>query len=120
MCVPRAAKELTPEQRKKALGYLMFLKRKRTGKVKARGCADGRPQHEYTSKAESTAPTVTTEAVLLTAVIDALERRDVATVDLPGFFMQTNMEDEEEEVFFWVRIDHQPVPGSEAGGSELD
>ena len=27
-----------------ALTYLIFLKRKRTGKVKARGCADGRPQ----------------------------------------------------------------------------
>ena len=30
-----------------ALGYLMFLKRKRSGKIKARGCADGRPQGEY-------------------------------------------------------------------------
>ena len=27
-----------------ALSYLMFLKRKRTSKVKARGCVDGRPQ----------------------------------------------------------------------------
>jgi hypothetical protein len=27
-----------------ALSYLMFLKRKRDGTVKARGCADGRPQ----------------------------------------------------------------------------
>ena len=26
-----------------ALAYLMFLKRKRTGKIKARGCANGRP-----------------------------------------------------------------------------
>ena len=27
-----------------SLAYLMFLKRKRSGKIKARGCADGRPQ----------------------------------------------------------------------------
>jgi hypothetical protein len=29
-----------------ALNYLMFLKPKRCDKVKARGCADGRPQKE--------------------------------------------------------------------------
>jgi hypothetical protein len=33
-----------------SLGYLMFLKRKRCGKIKARGCADGRPQREYITK----------------------------------------------------------------------
>jgi hypothetical protein len=38
--------------RYEALNYLMFLKRKRCGKVKARGCADGRPQREYISKDE--------------------------------------------------------------------
>jgi hypothetical protein len=41
-----------------ALNYLMFLKRKRCGKVKARGCAGGRPQREYISKDESSSPTV--------------------------------------------------------------
>jgi hypothetical protein len=35
-------KDLTPDQRRDALGYLMFLKRKRWGKVKGRGCADVR------------------------------------------------------------------------------
>ena len=37
-------KNLTWDIRKQALGYLMFLKRKRSGKMKGRGCADGRPQ----------------------------------------------------------------------------
>ena len=32
---------LTPEQRKEALAYLMFLKRKCYGKTKGCGCADG-------------------------------------------------------------------------------
>ena len=35
------AKPLSPTQKREALGYLMFLKRKRNGKNKARGCADG-------------------------------------------------------------------------------
>jgi hypothetical protein len=32
-------------------------------------------------------PTVTTEAVFLTAAIDALESREVAIVDIPSVFM---------------------------------
>ena len=32
-----------------------------------------------------------TEALMLTCVIDAMERRDVATVDIPGAFVQTDM-----------------------------
>ena len=39
--------EITPEIRKKALGYPMFLKMKTNGEIKARGCADGRPQRIY-------------------------------------------------------------------------
>ena len=38
------AKPLTTTRKQEVLGYLMFLKRKRNGKIKARGCADGRPQ----------------------------------------------------------------------------
>lgn len=30
----------------------MFIKRKRCGKMKVRGCADGRPQHDYIMKEE--------------------------------------------------------------------
>ena len=71
----------------------MFLKRKRCGKVKGRGCADGRKQRSYTAKEDATSPTVTTAAVFLTAVIDALEERDVATADIPGAFMQADMDE---------------------------
>jgi hypothetical protein len=90
---PKLTKELTPEQRQEALAYLMFLKRKRSGKIKGRGCADGRKQRAWTDKEESTSPTISTEAVFLTAVIDALENRDVAIVDVPGAFMQADMDE---------------------------
>ena len=43
-----------------ALSYLMFLKRKRTGDVKVRGCAKSKPQRECISKEESSSPTVFT------------------------------------------------------------
>jgi hypothetical protein len=35
---------------------------------------------------------VSTEAVFITAVIDALENREVAEVDVPGAFMQEDMD----------------------------
>ena len=71
----------------------MFLKRKRCGKVKARGCADGRKQRKYTAKESSTSPTVSSEAVFLTAMMDAMEKCNVAVVDIPGAFMQADMDE---------------------------
>ena len=44
------AKELTREQKRAALRYLMFLKQKRCGKIKGRGCADRRKQKLYKTK----------------------------------------------------------------------
>ena len=84
---------LTPEQRKEALAYLMFLKRKRCGKIKGRGCADGRKQRAYITKEDSTAPTASMEAVFLTAVIDAMEGRNVVVLDVPGAFMQAKIDE---------------------------
>jgi hypothetical protein len=71
--VARKPDELTASQREEALAYLMFLKCKRCGKVKGRGCADGRKQQSYTSKYDATSPTVATEAMFLSALIDAME-----------------------------------------------
>ena len=91
--LPVQRESLTLEQRKEALAYLVFLKRKRCGKVKGRGCADGRKQRAYIAKEEATAPTVSTEAVFLTAIIDALENREVAVLDVPGAFMQVDIDE---------------------------
>ena len=71
----------------------MFLKQKRNGTIKGRGCADGRKQRQYTTKEEASSPTVAIESVMLSCVLGALEERDVATVDIPGAFMQADMDD---------------------------
>ena len=84
---------LTTEQRREALAYLMFLKHKRCGKIKGRGCADGCKQRAYITKEDSTAPTVSTEAVFLTAVIDAMEGWNVVVLDVPGAFMQAEIDE---------------------------
>jgi hypothetical protein len=83
---------LSHETKYNALPYLMFLKQKRTGKIKGRGCADGRKQRETMSKEEVSSPTVAIESVMISCTIDAHEERDVATVDIPGAFMQADME----------------------------
>ena len=90
---PRDASTLSPMQKKNALGYLMFLKQKRTGQIEGRGCADRCKQHLHTPKDDASSPRVATESVLLSCVIDAKERRDVATVHIPGAFMQGNQEE---------------------------
>ena len=66
----------------------MFLKRKRSGKMKGRGCADGRPQQEYITKEESSSPTVSLYALMGSCVMDALDGRKVLTVDIPSAFLQ--------------------------------
>jgi hypothetical protein len=90
---PVHSRELTPEEQREALAYLMFLKWKRCGKVKGRGCAGGCKQRRYPDQADAASPTVATEVVFLTAIIDALENRDVAVVNIPGAFMQVNLDD---------------------------
>ena len=88
------ADSLTQEQNNEALKLLMFLKHKRDDSVKGRGCADGRRQRDIYDKEEATSPTVALESVLLTSVIDAHKGRDVAVVDIPGAFLQTDLDDD--------------------------
>jgi hypothetical protein len=71
----------------------MFLKEKRCGKIKARGCADGRKQQLYKSKEETSSPTVSSEALFLTSAINAQERRQVMTIDIPGAFMHADIDE---------------------------
>jgi hypothetical protein len=108
---PMLAASLSSEEKQGALPYLMFLKKKRSGIIKGRGCADGRKQRVYTTKEEASSPTVSIESVFLSCAIDAAEGRDVGTVDLPGAFMQADMDDtvymklEGKMVELLVRID---------------
>lgn len=90
---PKMAHMLTREEKSRALHYLMFLKRKRCGMIKARGCADGRKQRIYKSKQETSAPTVAVESLMLSCTIDAYENRHVATADVPGAFMQADIDE---------------------------
>jgi hypothetical protein len=67
----------------------MFIGQKRTGETKAKMVAGGNTQRGHVTKEESSSPTVSTEAVPLTSIVDANEGRDVAVIDIPNAFIQT-------------------------------
>ena len=57
----------------------MFLKEKRDSTIKATGCTEGRSQSEYTTKAETSSPTVYLEAMMMSYAImvnhESMKRR---------------------------------------------
>ena len=90
---PMAIADLTPDEHRKAVEALMFLTEKRDGTIKGRMVYNGKPTREWLSREDSASPTASLESILITAVIDAHENRDVMTADVPNAFIQTFMPD---------------------------
>ena len=93
--------ESLSQQEKKIIDSLIFLVEKRDGSIKSRLCANGSKQRNWLTKEDSSSPMVTMESILLQAVIDAYECRDVFTADIPNAFIQT--EQEGEHVYMKIR-----------------
>ena len=75
------------------LNTLTFIKKKRCGRIKARTCADGRPQRNLFQKWEASSPTIRTKSVLFTSMLDAYEGRAVGVYDIPGAFLHAKQTD---------------------------
>eukprot|EP00804_Cyclotella_cryptica_P006122 CCRYP_010732-RA/>CCRYP_010732-RA protein AED:0.20 eAED:0.22 QI:0/0/0/1/1/1/2/0/901 len=91
---PMHAHELTREQRLQALSSLMFLTQKRDGQIKGRACANGSKQRGYIDKELATSPTVLTDSLMITATIDAVDLRDIVTLDIPGVFLHADLDED--------------------------
>ena len=52
---------------------------------------DGSKTRDWVSREEAASPTAAMESILLTSVIDAKERRDIMTADIPNAFIQAHM-----------------------------
>ena len=89
--IPVDPRKLSSKTKAAALKYLIFLKMKQYGKVKGRGCDGGRYQQEYVHKDDSSSPTVATESLMISCVIDDMRQHTSATVDIPGDFLQADM-----------------------------
>ena len=94
--------QLTQLEKDKAMNSLIFLTEKKDRTIKARACANGSSQKPYIDKHNATSPTVTTEALLTTAVIDAKQNRDVVTLDIPNAFVQTPVPPSNEKVIMKI------------------
>ena len=99
---PRDPATLTEEQKQKAQVALMYLTEKRDGSIKGRMVYNGKPTREYLGKEDSKSPTASLEGIMLTAVVDAHEGRDVMSADVPNAFVQTDMPVDSEPVFMKI------------------
>jgi Reverse transcriptase (RNA-dependent DNA polymerase) len=90
---PKKAATLTNKQKKGSLRAVNSIKEKRSGDIKGRTCADGSVQRSLYEKIDTSSPTVSNEALMYTIIIDAKERRDVATADVVGAYLNANMDD---------------------------
>ena len=82
---------LSEDERRKTVDALMFLGEKRDKTVKGRMVYNGKPTREWLSREDSTSPTAALESIMLTAIVDAKEGRDVMTADIPNAFIQTQL-----------------------------
>ena len=89
--------DLTKEEKVKAINSLIFLTEKRDGAIKARVCANGSTQRTYIYKNKATSPTITTEALLITVVIDTKQQRNIMTLDIPNIFVQIPMPESDQK-----------------------
>ncbi|GAX15524.1 hypothetical protein FisN_6Hu141 [Fistulifera solaris] len=87
------AKDLTAEQKRAALRAINLVTKKRDGRIKGRTVADGSVQKDLYDKSQTASPTVSTDALLLSLIVDAHEGRDVAIADVVGAYLKANMAD---------------------------
>ncbi len=66
---------------------------KRSGEIKALGCADGSKKCQHIVKEKATTPTVSPDAIFIQGTIFAHECQDIATCDIPGTFLQADNPD---------------------------
>ena len=95
--------KLMDRQKETILESHIFLTEKRTGEIKGRTVAGGNKQRGYIEKEDASSPTVATESVILTSVVDAIENRHVAVIDIPNAFIQTVVEDKKRRVIIRIR-----------------
>ena len=100
---PISINEMTPLEKKRAMESLIFLNEKRDGTIKSRMCANGSTQRAYISREEASSPTAASEAIITTGVIDAKQRRDIMTNDVPNAFVQTPVPQDGEKIIMKIQ-----------------
>ena len=84
-------------EKRKVVEAMLLLTEKRDGTVKGRAVHNGKPTRAWLNKDECSSPTVSMESSCITAIVDALEGRDIMTNDIPNAFIQTDMPSDPDE-----------------------
>ena len=86
------ASTLTFDGKRKAMPAVNLIKEKWNGVIKGRMCADRSGQRKYLKQDESVAsPTASLDSLFVSLLIDAYERRDVGTYDVPGAYLHAEL-----------------------------
>jgi hypothetical protein len=75
----------------------IFIEQKSDEKIKAWKVIGGNKQRNYITKEDVSSTMVSAEAVMLICVIEAVEDRDIAVVDIPNAFSQAVVSEEDAE-----------------------
>ena len=70
---------------------LMILRQKKDGTTKGRLAYNGKPTRTWISREEASSPTASQEGIFLTSTVDANERRDIMSVDIPNAYIQADV-----------------------------
>ena len=76
---------------------LIFLVKKRSGKIKSRTVANSRTKIAYINREHAVSPTSASDAIIITGVIEAKPGRDVMINDVPNDFVQTLVPQDKED-----------------------
>ena len=88
---PTHVSDLSPSEKAKAQEALIFFMEKKSGLVTGRTVYNGKPTIEWHDEEDSVSPTASLERIFLTGIIEAKEKRDVMTIDIPYAFIQAPM-----------------------------
>ncbi len=83
--------QLSREEIKEAFSSILFLKEKRSVKIKGRACINIAPQRAYILREDAASPNVSTKLVFITLAIAANEKRHVRCYDVPSAFINTDI-----------------------------
>jgi hypothetical protein len=92
---PIDVEAMTSDKRRKSVDALMFLGEKRDKSIKAQMVYSGKPSRDWRSKEDSSSSTAALESIMLTAIVDVKEDRDLMSCDIPNASLQTKLPDAE-------------------------
>ena len=71
----------------------MLIKQKRDVKIKGQTLYGGKKQQTYIPKEDASSPTVSTQWVLLTSIVDSEVNKDVGVIDISNAFIQMHVKE---------------------------